>query len=103
MDTEKLNKLKDETGVVMVEFYATWCSHCQRMMPVVEDVKEQVKGHAAVYRFDIDKNQELADRLGAQSIPTFIIYDKGEEVWRHVGETTEENLLLQLDSALNER
>ncbi len=100
MDVDKLNKLKEETGVVLVEFYATWCPHCQRMMPIVEDVKNQVEGHAAVYRFDIDKNQELADSLKVESIPTFIIYDNGEEKWRFTGETTEADLLMQLDTVM---
>lgn len=100
MDVDKLNRLKDETGMVLVEFYATWCPHCQRMMPIVEDVKNQVEGHATVYQFDIDKNQELADTLNVQSIPTFIIYDNGEEKWRFSGETTEDNLLMHLNTVL---
>ena len=38
MDTQKIKELKDDKGVVLVEFYASWCPHCKRMMPVVEDV-----------------------------------------------------------------
>lgn len=99
MDVEKLNQLKNDTGVTLVEFYATWCPHCRKMMPVMEDVKEQVASHVNVYQFDIDKNGELADELGVQSIPTFIIYDNGNELWRHTGETTEAVLLGRLDEA----
>lgn len=99
MDVEKLNQLKNDTGVTLVEFYATWCPHCRKMMPVMEDVKEQVASHVNVYQFDIDKNGELADELGVQSIPTFIIYDNGNELWRHTGETTEAVLLARLDEA----
>lgn len=99
MDVEKLNQLKNDTGVTLVEFYATWCPHCRKMMPVMEDVKEQVVSHVNVYQFDIDKNGELADELGVQSIPTFIIYDNGKELWRHTGETTEAVLLAHLDEA----
>lgn len=99
MDVEKLNQLKNDTGVTLVEFYATWCPHCRKMMPVMEDVKEQVVSHVNVYQFDIDKNGELADELGVQSIPTFIIYDNGNELWRHTGETTEAVLLALLDEA----
>lgn len=99
MNVEKLNQLKNDTGVTLVEFYATWCPHCRKMMPVMEDVKEQVASHVNVYQFDIDKNGELADELGVQSIPTFIIYDNGKELWRHTGETTEAVLLVRLDEA----
>ncbi len=40
--------------VVLVEFYASWCPHCQRMMPVVAQVKELLDGRAPVYQYDID-------------------------------------------------
>lgn len=99
MDVEKLNQLKNDAGVTLVEFYATWCPHCRKMMPVMEDVKEQVVSHVNVYQFEIDKNGELADELGVQSIPTFIIYDNGNELWRHTGETPEAVLLARLDEA----
>lgn len=86
MDIELIKKLKEEKGVALVEFYATWCPHCQKMMPVVADVKALLAGSAEVYQFDIDKNQELADELEVNSIPTFIIYKNGEEMWRVSGE-----------------
>lgn len=86
MDTELIKKLKDDTGVVLVEFYASWCPHCQRMMPIVADVKALLAGSANVYQFDIDENQEFANELGVTSIPTFIVFKNGEEMWRSSGE-----------------
>lgn len=81
-----LEKLRDDNGTVLVEFYASWCPHCQRMMPVVADVKALLDGSANVYQFDIDKNQELADQMGVETIPTFIVFKGGEEMWRGSGE-----------------
>lgn len=86
MDTAKIKELQNEKGVVLVEFYATWCPHCQKMMPVVEDLKALLDGKAKVYQFDIDKNQEFANELNVNSIPTFIVYKDGEEMWRGAGE-----------------
>ncbi len=100
MDTQKIKELQNEKGVVMVEFYATWCPHCQKMMPIVDEVKSSFKGRAAVYQFDIDKNEEFADSLGVKSIPTFIIYKDGEELWRMSGETEVETLSQKLNEAL---
>lgn len=84
---------------VMIEFYATWCPHCQRMMPIVDQIKELTTGSAEIYQFDIDKNQETADQLDVQSIPTFIVYDNGKEVWRHSGEINAELLLSKIQNA----
>lgn len=86
MDTQKMKELKNDQGVALVEFYATWCPHCQKMMPVVSDVKALLEGRANVYQFDIDKNEEFANSLNVSSIPTFIIFRAGEEMWRGTGE-----------------
>lgn len=102
MDTQKINQLKDETGVVLVEFFASWCPHCQRMMPVVADVKALFEGRAPVYQFDIDENQELASEFDVNSIPTFIIFKNGEIVWRTTGELDGSVLSDELEKALKD-
>lgn len=86
MDTQKMNELKDTKGVALVEFYASWCPHCKRMMPVVEDIKVLLDGRAKVYQFDIDENSDFATALDVTSIPAFIIVRDGEEMWRATGE-----------------
>lgn len=79
--------------VVLVEFYASWCPHCQRMMPVVEQVKELLEGKARVVQYDIDKNTALAQKLQVESVPTFIVYRDGQEAWRESGEMDGQTLL----------
>ncbi len=85
--------ITESAPVVLVEFYATWCPHCQRMMPVVKQIKELLEGSADVYQFDIDQNQEAADNINVSSVPTFIIYKNGEEKWRESGEIAGQELL----------
>lgn len=92
--TESINS----TPVVLVEFFASWCPHCQRMMPVVAQVKELLAGKVNVYQFDIDENQELANQEKVNSIPTFIIYRNGKEVWRESGEMEGQALLDKIQS-----
>ncbi len=86
----------NSSPLVLVEFFATWCIHCQRMMPVVEEVKKKIAGMAEVFQYDIDKNEKLADDENVNSLPTFILYKDGKEVWRHSGEMTEETLVSQI-------
>lgn len=94
------NEVITSDRVVLVEFYASWCPHCQRMMPVVEQVKELLDGRVPVYQFDIDKNEATADEAGVQSIPTFLIYVDGKPVWRHSGEIEGDVLLGKVESYL---
>lgn len=94
------SELISTPGVMLVEFYATWCPHCQRMMPVVEQIRELLDGKASIVQLDIDKNSESADEAGAQSIPTFIVYKDGKEMWRHTGEIDGQALLSKVESYL---
>ena len=94
------NEVINSKPVVLVEFFASWCPHCQRMMPIVAQVKELLAGQADVYQFDIDQNAELAQENGADSIPTFIIYKNGEEQWRESGEMDGQVLLSKVQAYL---
>jgi len=77
----------DETakGVVMVDFWATWCMPCKAMAPVIEEIAGQTKGKVKVGKVDIDKNGPLANQFGIQAIPTIIILKDGQAVETLVG------------------
>lgn len=90
------NQAITSTPAVLVEFYASWCPHCQRMMPVVEQIKILLEGSANVYQFEIDENRELADAQKVESIPTFIVYKDGKEMWRRSGEIDADVLLSEV-------
>ncbi|MBD5190649.1 MAG: thioredoxin family protein [Bacteroidales bacterium] len=91
---ETYNDLIESGKVVLVEFYATWCPHCNRMMPVMEQIRELVGDSAKIYQLDVDENSELTDEQGVTGTPTFILYSNGHEVWRYSGEI-DGNVLLQ--------
>lgn len=90
----------DQKGVILVEFFATWCGHCQRMAPIVEQVKELMAGKAEVVQVDIDKYPEAASEAGVDATPTFILFKDGKEMWRHAGEIDGEVLLGKIQSEL---
>jgi thioredoxin 1 len=90
------NELTVSAPVVLVEFFAAWCPHCQRMMPIIDTVKHDLAERVPVYQFDVDQNPELTATNDIESYPTFIIYANGKEMWRYSGETTAHNLLSQV-------
>ncbi|MBD5553439.1 MAG: thioredoxin family protein [Desulfovibrio sp.] len=87
-----------EAPVVLVEFFATWCPHCQRMMPIVAQIKELLGSETPVVQLDIDQNQASAQEAGVDGVPTFILYQNGQEVWRHSGEIDGNDLLAKVQS-----
>lgn len=85
---------------VLVEFYASWCPHCHRMMPIVDQIKQLLEGQIDVYQLDIDENKELAEQQKVHSIPTFIVYKDGIEQWRQSGEMQADVLLAHIQKYL---
>lgn len=96
----KYSEAITSTPVVLVEFYATWCPHCRRMMPVVDQIKELLSGTVDIYTLDIDQNEQIADQEQITSTPTFIIYKNGNAVWRESGEMDGQYLLDKIQSFL---
>jgi thioredoxin 1 len=74
-----------ENGVTLVDFNAPWCAPCRAQEPILDEVQKTFKDQATVAKIDIDKNQEIAMKLGIQSIPTLIVFKDGAEITRFVG------------------
>lgn len=82
-DNFKTEVLEAE-GIVLVDFWASWCAPCRMLSPVVDQVADEVTG-AKVVKVNVDKEQELAETYNVMSIPTLIIFKNGQEVKRSMG------------------
>jgi thioredoxin 1 len=80
---------------VLVDFYADWCGPCKAMEPVVKEVAQAMQGKVRVIKIDIDKSAKAAEVYGVSAVPTFIIFKKGNIVWRHPG-MINKNMLMDI-------
>ncbi len=71
--------------LVLVDFRAAWCGPCRALAPIIDDLSSDFAGRATVAKVDVDANPDLAMRFGVRSIPTVIVFDKGEIVDTLVG------------------
>jgi len=92
---ETFKELIQSEKPVLVDFYADWCGPCKTMSPVIQQVAKVVEGKARVVKINIDKNVQVAQTYGIASIPCFIVFKKGNIVWRHSG-TIDKNSLVNV-------
>ena len=84
---QKINETdfqKENTGLVLVDFYADWCGPCKMLGPILDDVSEKLT-FVKFLKVDVDKNRKLASQYGVQSIPTVILFKNGMLVDKRVG------------------
>ena len=76
---------KTKSGVVLVDFFATWCGPCRMLAPILEDVKDELADDVSIFKVNVDDDERLARSFGIMSIPTLILFVNGEQKEKQVG------------------
>jgi thioredoxin 1 len=87
-------------GVVLVDFWATWCPPCRALGPIIEELSMEYKGKAKVAKLDVDQNQEIASSFGVMSLPTVILFKGGKPIKSLVGVQPKDSYKQELDQLL---
>ena len=90
LEKENYDELIKE-GIVVVDFFATWCGPCKMLGPIIEKLGNE-NTNVKFIKVDVDKNEELARRYGVMSIPTIIFFKDGKEVTKRIGFIPEEGI-----------
>ena len=72
-------------GLVLVDFWATWCGPCKMLAPTIDAIATEYKDRVVVAKVDVDENEAIARRFGIMSIPTLFLFKDGEVVEKLVG------------------
>ena len=78
--------------VAVIDFSATWCGPCQMLAPVIEELAEELTD-VKVCKIDVDEERSLALKYKIMSIPTLVVFDRGEIARKSVGFSSKEEIL----------
>jgi thioredoxin len=93
MSLQQFEELTKGNKLVLVDFNAEWCGPCKKMLPMVDEISKTMQDKVKVEKIDVDVNSDLATSLKVESIPMFILYKNGTEVWKHLGLIEKDKLI----------
>jgi thioredoxin 1 len=76
---EKEFEKEISSGVVIVDFFATWCGPCKMLSPILEELAVDMEGKVKVLKVDVDKNVEIANTFSIVNIPAMVIFKDGNK------------------------
>lgn len=95
---ETFNDVISSDKLVLVDFFATWCQPCKMMHPVLEQLKEGLGDKIRIIKIDVDKQNATAAQYNIQSVPTLMLFRRGQSLWRRSGALS----LSELRNTVNE-
>ena len=85
---------------ILVDFWAEWCGPCKMIAPILTEIAGEQKDNLVVAKLNVDDHGDIAQRFNVMSIPTLLVFDKGEMVKRMVGAKGKGALLQELSEFL---
>ncbi|MCC0668415.1 thioredoxin [Clostridioides sp. ZZV14-6009] len=98
--SEFRSSVEGSKGVVVVDFFATWCGPCNMLGPVFVELGEEMKDKARFVKVDIDESLEIAQQFSVSTVPTMIIFKDGEPVETLIGFMPKNKIEMKVKSYL---
>jgi thioredoxin 1 len=84
-DDNFAGEVEKASGLVVVDFWATWCGPCRMIAPILDQLSEEFAGRVKVTKLDVDANQKTGARFQVRSIPTLLFFKDGKLVDQVIG------------------
>ena len=85
-------KVLEEDVPVLVDFWGSWCTACQRMKPLIEDLEEKYGEKVKIGHMNIDKNPQVSGEFEIEETPSHLLFEDGEVVERKMGALAKKQL-----------
>jgi thioredoxin 1 len=88
---------------VLVDFFATWCGPCKMMQPILEDTARQLGDKIKIIKVDVDRNPLAASNFQVRGVPTLILFQNGQAIWRQSGVVPAHQLVKVISDNIQEK
>ncbi|MDI1495010.1 MAG: Thioredoxin [Cenarchaeum symbiont of Oopsacas minuta] len=94
------SKVMESPIPVFVDFWAEWCGPCRMVSPVVEELAGEYDGKVNFVKVNVDEAGDVASKYSVFSIPTLILFNKGEIIEQQVGAASKDSYKKMIDKSL---
>ena len=89
METENKKETFGEiiggSNLVLIDFSAEWCGPCKLMKPILQELRQRMGDKIRILKIDIDKSPAFSDAFNIQSVPTLMLIQNHNILWRQSG------------------
>jgi len=89
-----------KSGVVLVDFWASWCMPCRMMAPILNETADAIGTSASIAKLDVEANPNSSRKYEVRNIPTLLLFKDGMVVNRFVGVKTKDYLVKEIKKVL---
>ena len=90
----------ESTSPVLLDFFANWCGHCQKLLPLLDEVAVDMDGKIKIMKVNVDENRDLAQKFGIKGLPTMILFKDGSEIDRLIGFMPKEKIAEKVNAKI---